>query len=117
MKKRPRRARPRCMPRAPTSSSRSRCCCAWLPPRTACPSDRKELAEKLDSQLIARQVAAALAEDVGAGDVTAALVPSRQQVRAHIVAREPAVLCGTQWVTETFRQLDASIQLDWKAGD
>jgi nicotinate-nucleotide pyrophosphorylase (carboxylating) len=75
------------------------------------------LAEKLDSQLIARQVAAALAEDVGTGDVTAALVPPRQQVRAHIVAREPAVLCGTQWVTETFRQLDASIQLDWKAGD
>jgi nicotinate-nucleotide pyrophosphorylase (carboxylating) len=75
------------------------------------------LAEKLDSQLIARQVAAALAEDVGTGDVTAALVPPQQQVRAHIVAREPAVLCGTQWVTETFRQLDASIQLDWKAGD
>ena len=75
------------------------------------------MAEKLDSQLIARQVAAALAEDVGTGDVTAALVPPQQQVRAHIVAREPAVLCGTQWVTETFRQLDASIQLDWKAGD
>jgi nicotinate-nucleotide pyrophosphorylase (carboxylating) len=75
------------------------------------------LAEKLDSQLIARQVAAALAEDVGSGDVTAALVPSQQQVRAHIVAREPAVLCGTQWVAETFRQLDGSIQLDWKAGD
>jgi nicotinate-nucleotide pyrophosphorylase (carboxylating) len=75
------------------------------------------LAEKLDSQLIARQVAAALAEDVGTGDVTAALVPPRQQVRAHVVAREAAVLCGTQWVTETFRQLDASIQLDWKAGD
>jgi nicotinate-nucleotide pyrophosphorylase (carboxylating) len=54
---------------------------------------------------------------VGTGDVTAALVPPQQQVRAHIVAREPAVLCGTQWVTETFRQLDGSIQLDWKAGD
>jgi nicotinate-nucleotide pyrophosphorylase (carboxylating) len=75
------------------------------------------LTEKLDSDVIARQVAAALAEDVGTGDVTAALVPPQQQVRAHIVAREPAVLCGTQWVTETFRQLDASIQLDWKAGD
>jgi len=49
--------------------------------------------------------------------VTAALVPSEQQVRAHVVAREPAVLCGTQWVTETFRQLDASIRLDWQAAD
>jgi nicotinate-nucleotide pyrophosphorylase (carboxylating) len=75
------------------------------------------LTEKLDSDVIARQVAAALAEDVGPGDVTAALVPPQQQVRAHIVAREPAVLCGTQWVTETFHQLDTSIRLDWQASD
>jgi nicotinate-nucleotide pyrophosphorylase (carboxylating) len=75
------------------------------------------LSGKLDSQYIARQVAAALAEDLGAGDVTAALVPSQQQVRAHVVAREPAVLCGTQWVTETFHQLDAAIRLDWQAAD
>jgi nicotinate-nucleotide pyrophosphorylase (carboxylating) len=75
------------------------------------------LTEKLDSQLVARQVSAALSEDVGPGDVTAALVPAQQQVRAHIVAREPAVLCGTQWVTETFRQLDPAIHLDWQAVD
>jgi nicotinate-nucleotide pyrophosphorylase (carboxylating) len=75
------------------------------------------LIEKLDSQVIARQVTAALSEDVGPGDVTAALVPPQQQVRAHIVAREPAVLCGTQWVTETFRQLDAAIRLEWQAAD
>jgi nicotinate-nucleotide pyrophosphorylase (carboxylating) len=75
------------------------------------------LVEKLDGQIIARQVQAALSEDVGPGDATAALVPSQQQDRAHIVAREPAVLCGTQWVTETFRQLDASIRLDWQATD
>ena len=72
---------------------------------------------KLDSQLIARQVAAALAEDVGPGDVTAALVPEQQQVRAHIVAREPAILCGAAWATETFRQLDPDIRLDWQAAD
>jgi nicotinate-nucleotide pyrophosphorylase (carboxylating) len=75
------------------------------------------LTEKLDSQLVARQVSAALSEDVGPGDVTAALVPAQQQVRAHIVAREPAVLCGTRWVTETFRQLDPAIHLDWQAAD
>ena len=73
--------------------------------------------EKLDSQTVARQVSAALSEDVGSGDVTAALVPAGQQVRAHVVAREPALLCGIQWVTETFRQLDDSIQLDWQADD
>ena len=75
------------------------------------------MVEQLDSQQIARQVSAALAEDVGTGDVTAALVPLQQQVRAHVVAREPAVLCGTQWVSETFRQLDAAVRLEWQAAD
>ena len=75
------------------------------------------LIEKLPQEIIARQVAAALAEDLGAGDVTAALVPPAQQVRAHIVAREPGVLCGTEWVTETFRQLDAGTRLEWLAQD
>ena len=75
------------------------------------------MVEQLDSQQIARQVSAALAEDVGTGDVTAALVPLQQQVRAHVVAREPAVLCGTQWASETFRQLDAAIRLEWQAAD
>jgi len=72
---------------------------------------------KLDNGTIARQVAAALAEDLGGGDVTAALVPASQQVRARIVAREPAVLCGCDWVSETFRQLDAGIRLEWLAVD
>jgi nicotinate-nucleotide pyrophosphorylase (carboxylating) len=75
------------------------------------------LSEKLDTQYVARQVAAALAEDLGPGDVTAALVPPQQRVRARIVAREPAVLCGTAWVTETFRQLDDTIRLEWGAED
>lgn len=72
---------------------------------------------KPDSSLIARQVAAALAEDIGGGDVTAALVPVTQQVRARVVAREPAVLCGTDWVTETFRQLDPAVRPEWFVAD
>jgi len=75
------------------------------------------LKERVDSELIARQVAAALAEDLGAGDVTAALVPATQQVRAQIVAREPAVLCGTDWADATFKQLDAAIRLEWMVQD
>ena len=54
---------------------------------------------------------------MGTGDVTAALVPPDQQVRARVIAREPAILCGTQWVTETFRQLDSTLHLEWFAGD
>lgn len=75
------------------------------------------LIEKPDSNVIARQVAAALAEDLGAGDVTAALVPASQQVRAQIIAREPAVLCGVDWAEATFKQLDPAIHLDWQVRD
>jgi len=75
------------------------------------------LKNRVDSDLITRQVAAALAEDLGTGDVTAALVPASQQVRAQILAREPAVLCGTDWADATFRQLDPTIRLEWMVRD
>lgn len=75
------------------------------------------LIERLDKDAIARQVAAALAEDLGGGDVTAALVPATQTARAQIIAREKAILCGTDWVEATFRQLDPAIRLEWLATD
>jgi nicotinate-nucleotide pyrophosphorylase (carboxylating) len=75
------------------------------------------LIERAPNDVITRQVATALAEDLGAGDVTAALVPVSQQVRARIVAREPAILCGTDWVDATFKQLDPAIRLEWLAQD
>ena len=62
-------------------------------------------------------VAAALAEDVGAGDLTASLVDADAVVGATIVAREALVLCGEAWVNEVFRQLDDSIVIDWYIGD
>jgi nicotinate-nucleotide pyrophosphorylase (carboxylating) len=63
------------------------------------------------------QVRAALAEDIGSGDVTAALVPAAQQVRGRAITREAAVLCGAAWVSETFRQLDPAVHLNWHASD
>ena len=68
--------------------------------------------EDLDSQ-----VATALREDVGTGDVTAELVPPTQKVRGRVITREDAVLCGRPWVDETFRQLDPGIRLTWHAAD
>ena len=64
-----------------------------------------------------RQVAAALAEDVGGGDVTAALVPAGERVRGRVITREAAVLCGRAWAQETFRQLDPAVRLAWQAED
>jgi nicotinate-nucleotide pyrophosphorylase (carboxylating) len=75
------------------------------------------LIERVSNDIVARQVAAALAEDLGGGDVTAALVPAAQQVRATVVAREAAILCGTDWVDATFKQLDPAIRLEWPVGD
>jgi nicotinate-nucleotide pyrophosphorylase (carboxylating) len=75
------------------------------------------LIERVPNDVITRQVGTALAEDLGAGDVTAALVPESQQVRAQIIAREPAVLCGGDWVEATFRQLDPAVRLEWLAHD
>ena len=63
------------------------------------------------------QVAAALREDVGDGDVTARLVPEAQRVRGRVITREDAVLCGRPWVEETFRELSPAIQLTWHAAD
>ena len=62
-------------------------------------------------------VAAALAEDVGAGDLTASLIDADAIVGATIIARESLVLCGEDWVNEVFCQLDESIIIDWYVGD
>ncbi len=63
------------------------------------------------------QVRTALHEDVGRGDVTAALVPSEQRVRGRIVSREAAILCGQPWVEACFGQLDPEIQLTWHVAE
>lgn len=66
---------------------------------------------------VTRTVSLALQEDVGDGDLTAALIPDRHQARAALMTREDAVLCGTAWVNEVFRQLDTRVDLRWAAAD
>ncbi|MFN9490058.1 MAG: carboxylating nicotinate-nucleotide diphosphorylase [Betaproteobacteria bacterium] len=65
---------------------------------------------------IERNVAAALAEDVGAGDLTALLAPDRP-ARARVVCREPAVLCGSAWFEACMRRLDPGVHIDWRVRD
>ena len=62
---------------------------------------------------IPEQVARSLAEDVGSGDVTAALIDAATQATATVISREPAIICGQAWFDETFRQLDAGIHIQW----
>ena len=66
---------------------------------------------------IERNVDAALAEDVGDGDLTAQLVPAEITGNASVIARESAVLCGTAWFERCFLKLDPSVRITWRAQD
>jgi nicotinate-nucleotide pyrophosphorylase (carboxylating) len=59
----------------------------------------------------------ALSEDIGAGDITAQLIPADNTATARIISRQTAVVCGTDWVNEVFRQVDPEMQLDWQVKD
>jgi nicotinate-nucleotide pyrophosphorylase (carboxylating) len=65
-------------------------------------------------QLVQADVTRALQEDVGAGDLTAALVDPAQRARAQVRAREAAVLCGQPWVEATVRALDPHARIAWR---
>lgn len=56
----------------------------------------------------------ALAEDVGSGDLTGLLVPQHERVKARVLVRESAVLCGAPWFVGVMQRLDDSIQIDWQ---
>ncbi|WP_291008135.1 carboxylating nicotinate-nucleotide diphosphorylase [Hydrogenophaga sp.] len=65
------------------------------------------------AELAQADVARALAEDVGAGDLTAALVAPTRRAKARIVARESAVICGVPWVEAALAACDAQAKLTW----
>ncbi len=62
---------------------------------------------------LADTVSRALAEDIGSGDVTASLVPEERHMRAVVVSRERAVICGVPWFDAVFRQLSSDIAIEW----
>ena len=68
-------------------------------------------------QLAREDVARALAEDVGTGDLTAALVDPARRARARILARESAVVCGMPWVNAAVRALDPKAVITWHVAE
>ena len=68
-------------------------------------------------QLIINQAANALDEDVGSGDISAALIDADSELETELLVREDAVLCGADWFDEVFRQCDPNIQINWRARD
>ncbi len=59
----------------------------------------------------------ALREDIGSGDVTAALLPADARAEAHVVCRENAVIAGAAWFDACFRRLDPAMAIHWNVND
>jgi nicotinate-nucleotide pyrophosphorylase (carboxylating) len=66
---------------------------------------------------IETNVRAALAEDIGDGDITAQLIPADTMARGRVITREPGILCGTRWVDAVFATVDPGISLEWMKQD
>ena len=66
---------------------------------------------------LAAQVERALQEDIGSGDLTAALIPAARTGHASVITREPAILCGVPYVDATFAQLDPAVRVDWQVAE
>jgi len=64
-----------------------------------------------------RNVAAALSEDVGSGDLSAQLIDPEHQATARVITRQPGIFCGKPWVDETIRQVNERIVIDWQVAD
>lgn len=69
------------------------------------------------SEEIACNVAAALTEDIGAGDLTAALIPAERMGQATVIARESAVICGVAWFNASLATLSGDIHIEWEVAD
>ena len=66
---------------------------------------------------LADQVARALAEDIGSGDLTAALIPVTRNGRASVITREAAILCGAPYVNATFARVGLSVRVNWNVAE
>jgi nicotinate-nucleotide pyrophosphorylase (carboxylating) len=74
------------------------------------------LLDVLDEELL-HTVQIALAEDIGKGDITAALIPEHQTAQATVMCREPAIVCGMAWFNAVFEELDGRIETHWLVHD
>lgn len=68
-------------------------------------------------QTLIDNVTAALAEDIGTGDITAELIPANNTGVATVITRDQAIICGQQWVDEVFKQVDPNVKLEWHFND
>jgi nicotinate-nucleotide pyrophosphorylase (carboxylating) len=63
------------------------------------------------------QVARALEEDVGSGDLTAALIAADSKARATVITRQPAVICGQPWFDACFEWVSRDVAVEWRVAE
>jgi nicotinate-nucleotide pyrophosphorylase (carboxylating) len=78
-------------------------------------SDGPDLAPP-DADIVRDDVLRALAEDLGTGDVTAALLPDEADV-AYLLCKEAAIVCGRPWFDACHRALDPNVRIDWRVAE
>ena len=69
------------------------------------------------SNYISAIVQQSLNEDIGSGDITADLISDDKISEAFVISRDNAVVCGVDWVNETFRQVDQELCINWHCND
>lgn len=70
-----------------------------------------------DPAVVQDNVRTALAEDVGSGDITAALIDPKSRAAGRVISREYGVLCGQAWVDAVFAALDETVNVEWECQD
>src|SRR3569833_2060620 len=79
--------------------------------------DTSEFFAPPPSQNISEDISRALREDIGGGDLTAALIPAEARAHARVICRDAAVICGTAWVDEVFRHVVPRLTICWHVRD
>jgi nicotinate-nucleotide pyrophosphorylase (carboxylating) len=69
------------------------------------------------SEAVFNNVTQALAEDLGAGDISASLIPPDTLATARVITRQSGLFCGALWVNETLRQIDPTAKIHWQVAD
>lgn len=77
----------------------------------------KHLSNELLRQSLIESVALSLREDIGSGDITAALIPEDRKAQAGVITRVPTIISGRDWVDEVFRQIDPTVTVTWHVAD
>lgn len=65
----------------------------------------------LNAKYITALVKEALAEDIGSGDITAALIPADSTATANVITREPMIVCGNMFVQAVFKQVNSACNI------